>query len=117
MSGQTRNPNNSISSPVFEMTVMDSGGTMLVSPTRNFAAPIPPASAVIFRAFRLSGMKLLSLLLSVEYLLRQAEHFESPGFNFIAAVNTNKHNRHALKASGMIKHTGINGAQTFYIRD
>src|SRR4030065_874729 len=46
-SGETCNPNNSLSSPGFTTTVRFSSLTCLTNPVSNFAAPIPPASAVI----------------------------------------------------------------------
>src|SRR3989337_1450183 len=51
-SGETCNPNNSMSSPVFTTTDRFSPLTCLTNPVSNFAAPIPPASAVIMNFAR-----------------------------------------------------------------
>src|SRR3990170_6705888 len=52
ISGETCNPNNSISSPVFTTTIRFFSLTCLANPVSNFAAPIPPARDVIMNFAR-----------------------------------------------------------------
>src|SRR5690348_1635267 len=46
-SGETYSPHHSWSSPVLTMIVSSSGGTIRLSPSTNFAPPVPPVSTVI----------------------------------------------------------------------
>src|ERR1044071_2320288 len=83
-----------MSSPVFAMMVTASAGITPASPSRNFAAPTPPASAVTFMG---------------SLNRRQSHHAIASRLDLIAAVDADGEHRHTLDGARAVERPRVKG--------
>src|SRR5438552_2550713 len=128
-----------MSSPVLAMMVISSGGITAASPTRNFEAPTPPASAVTLNGgWRLGvgGRLLFSSVpfcalsfgkLFIRFLAGapspdtgprlQAYDSISCGLDLVSAVDADSEHGHSLEGARAVKGSRIDGSQAADERD
>src|ERR1051325_8588649 len=87
-----------MSSPVFAMIVTASAGITPCRPSRNFAAPMPPASAVTF----MSSLN-----------RRQSHHAVASRLDLVTSVDADGEHRHALDGASAVERARVNGPQAF----